>query len=279
MTTTTSTTTSSKPNLSGVPETMLWTLHNRASEAARADGMIRDPKCLEIYRALDFDYERSFGAAEPSHAIRSAMFDDAVREFIAANPDAVIVNLGEGLETERYRIRDDDGVLWLSVDLPEAIEIRERFIEADARHRHVAKSALDTTWFDAVPEGRPVLVTAQGLFMYFAASEVRGLLRAMAERWPGVEVMFDYIPPWLSRKTTSEKGWWKTPHYQIPPAPWGIKRSELLPTLRAWLGDFELVSFEVYKFPRGLRRVGYGVLAALPWIKDHAPGVVHMRLR
>ena len=31
-------------NLSGVPETMLWTLHNRATEAKRSDGLIRDPE-------------------------------------------------------------------------------------------------------------------------------------------------------------------------------------------------------------------------------------------
>ena len=57
------------PNLTGVPETTLWTLHNRASEAARPDGCLRDPKCLEIYRALDYDYVRSFGRAEPSLAL------------------------------------------------------------------------------------------------------------------------------------------------------------------------------------------------------------------
>ena len=48
-------------NLTGVPETMLWTLHNRTSEARRSDGIIDDPNCLRIYDALD--YERSFGKA------------------------------------------------------------------------------------------------------------------------------------------------------------------------------------------------------------------------
>ena len=44
--------TTMQKQLSGVPETMLWTLHNRASEAARPDGCIRDEKCLEIYRSI-----------------------------------------------------------------------------------------------------------------------------------------------------------------------------------------------------------------------------------
>ena len=54
------------PNLTDAPETMLWTLHNRATEASRDDGMLRDPDAVRIYQALDYDYVRSFGRADPS---------------------------------------------------------------------------------------------------------------------------------------------------------------------------------------------------------------------
>lgn len=33
---------------SGVPETMLWTLHNRASEARRPGSFLHDPECMRI---------------------------------------------------------------------------------------------------------------------------------------------------------------------------------------------------------------------------------------
>lgn len=264
--------------LSGVPETMLWTLHNRASEAARTDGVLRDPRCIEIYRALAYDYERSFGAAEPSHGIRSSVFDDAVRAFVREHPDAVIVNLGEGLETQRFRVEDGDSVLWVSVDVPEAMAIRERFIAPDARHLHVPKSALDTSWFDVVPQARPVFVTAQGLFMYFDESAVRELLTAVSRRWPRVEVMFDYIPRWLSNKSSSEKGWWKTTHYRVPKLPWGVHRSEVVELLGAWLGELTVVSQEHYVFPRGLRRWLFRTLTLVPWIRERAPGMIRVRV-
>ncbi len=57
--------------LSDIPETMLWTLHNRAVEALRSDGVIDDDKAIEIYQSIDYDYEKNFGKAEPSHALRS----------------------------------------------------------------------------------------------------------------------------------------------------------------------------------------------------------------
>jgi len=264
-------------NLTGVPETMLWTLHNRASEASRPDGVIHDPKCLEIYRALDYDYERSFGAAEPSHGVRSAAFDGAVRSFVREHPDAVIVNLGEGLETQRYRISGDEEASWISVDVPEAIEVRERFIPPDARHLHIARSALDEDWFDAVPPGRPVFVTAQGLFMYFTEADVRDLLQHVVGRWPGVQIMFDYVPRWFTERSTSEKGLWKTPHYRVPPLPWGVHRTEVADALRTWLEDVVVISNDPYRFPRGWRRWLFGSATLVPWVRERVPGMICVR--
>ncbi|MEM7586712.1 MAG: class I SAM-dependent methyltransferase [Acidobacteriota bacterium] len=265
------------PGLTDVPETMLWTLHNRASEAARSDGVLRDPEALRIYQAIDYDYELRFGPADPSHAIRSAMFDHAIRGFLAEHPSAVVVNLGEGLETQRYRVTEPD-TLWISVDLPEAIAARERFIPADDQHHHVGLSFLDRAWFDEVPRDRPTFLTAQGLFMYFDEADIRSLMVDMAARFPGGELMFDPLPRWLSRKTTSPKGWQKTPHYTTPPMPWGINRNEIEPTLRSWvptLREVEVLSW--WRFPRGFaNRWVLPLMEKVPIINRHAPCVVRL---
>ncbi|AHF02492.1 methyltransferase [Marichromatium purpuratum 984] len=262
------------PNLTDVPETMLWTLHNRASEAARADGVIRDPRALDIHRALDYDYERAFGPADYSHGVRSAIFDAELRAFLDAHPDGVIVNLGEGLETQRFRL-DSDRALWLSVDLPESIAIRERFISPDARHLHLPMSALDTRWIDRVPSGRPVYVTAQGLFMYFDPEALAGLLRELATRLPGAWLAFDHIPGWLSRRTL--RGWWKTPHYRTPKMPWGIDRHRLAPTLRDWVPDLVEVQDLEFVAPRGLTRALTWLVARVPVLRRYLPGIVRVR--
>ena len=265
-----------KTNLSGVPETTLWPLHNRASEAARPDGCIRDEKCLEIYRAIDYDYMRSFGRAEPSHGVRSQLFDARLRAFLRTHPDAVIVNLGEGLETQRFRI-DAPQALWLSIDLPEAMAVRERFIQPDAQHRHIAVSALDSAWFDAVPPGRAVFISAQGLLMYFKEEQVAALMQAMVARFPGAILMFDYLSRSLSRRTLSARGWMKTRHYRTPPMPWGIDRDQLAPTLSRWIGQPVEVHNVTFLFPRGPLRW------LIPWLEktplgNKMPGLCWLRL-
>ncbi|MBB4268058.1 class I SAM-dependent methyltransferase [Roseospira visakhapatnamensis] len=260
--------------LTDVPETMLWTLHNRASEAARPDGVVRDETALRIYRSLAYDYERSFGPADPSHGVRSAVFDAELRAFLAKHPDGVIVNLGEGLETQRFRV-DGDQALWITVDVPDAIAIRERFITPDERHLHIAVSALDRVWFDAVPPDRAVFITAQGLLMYFEPEDVASLLRDMAARFPGAWFAFDHIPRWLSRKTL--KGYMKTPHYRTPRMPWGINIDEVRPTLQDWVPGLAEYSRLPFRWPRGFNKLFFGTWTVAPVVWRLAPGIARIR--
>jgi O-methyltransferase involved in polyketide biosynthesis len=80
-------------NRSGVPETMLWTLHDRASEAARADAVLRDAEAVRVCRAIEDDFERSFGPPDGSHAQRSLVFDRALRPWLSAHPGGTVVRI------------------------------------------------------------------------------------------------------------------------------------------------------------------------------------------
>lgn len=264
-------------NLTGVPETMLWTLHNRAAEAAHPNSIIDDPKCLAIYNSLDYDYEQSFGKADGSHGVRSWLFDNKIREFLEQNPAGVIVNLGEGLETQRYRIKTEKA-LWLSIDIPAAMAVRERFIQADPQHQHIAVSALDNAWFDQVPADRPVFITAQGLFMYFSQQQMQELISALAKHFPNAWLMFDYIPQWLSAKTVSKKGWMKTPSYRTPPMPWGINRPAISATFSRWLGKPIIAENVIFTYPRGWRRWFVLLFEKIPRAMNKMPGVTFIRL-
>lgn len=267
-----------KPALDGIPETMLWTLHNRATEALRSDGIINDEKAVEIYRSLDYAYEQHFGKAEPSHALRSIRFDREIAAFLRTHPNGIIVNLGEGLETQRFRIDEARG-RWLSIDLPEAVEIRERFMQPDEDHAHIPLSALDRAWFDAVPRDAPVFITAQGLFMYFEADVIRALLKDIFDTFNHCYLMFDTIPVWFSKKTTSEKGWGRTKKYITPRMPWGINRDDIPATLKDWLThDITVIDIGYPMFPRGVTKWLFRFFSSTPALKKIMPTIVKVSL-
>lgn len=261
-------------DLTGIPETMLWTLHNRAAEARKPNGMLRDPDCVRIYDAIAYDYRRSFGRPDQSHPMRSRLFDDVVRPWLDAHPGGTVVELAAGLETQ-YQRCDDGRVQWLCIDVPEAIEVRSRFLPPTERCRYVDRSALDLSWLDEVDPTNGVFVTAQGLLMYFEEAEVRRLFQAVVDRFPGVELMFDTIPVWFSKKTLT--GFGKTRSYRAPPMPWGIARDDIEARMRDWSPRVTSVAVQPYGFTLGLPFRYAQWFMSLPGIRNHAPTIAHVK--
>lgn len=214
-----------RPDLSGVPETMLWPLWNRACESLRPDGLIRDPVAVSLVERIDYPFRQRFGRPSVLHAVRARFFDDVVLAHLREHPEAAVVALGEGLETQRLRLGQSAPRAWLSVDLPEARSIRDRLIELAPGEQRVAASALSQSWWDAVPPHAPPLFIAAGLLMYFTASDVTQLLAGLATRFPRARVAFDCIPRLLSNRTL--RGWRVTSSYRAPPMPWGEDEDQL----------------------------------------------------
>jgi hypothetical protein len=101
------------------------------------------------------------------------------------------------------------------------IELRDRLLPASARRRSWAGSALDHRWMDEVDPARGMLVTAQGLFMYFAREDARGLIAACAQRFPGGAMIFDAVPAWLAQREPPEQA-----GFRPPPWEWGMDAAE-----------------------------------------------------
>ena len=219
-------------DLSGVPETMLWPLWNRAAEQARPDRLIDDPLAADLVDRIDYDFAGSFGKPSVFHAIRSRLCDDLIGEYAAnCTGHPVVVSLGDGLETQAWRLGDGAGIRWYSVDVPEAIAVRKRLLPRNESVQHIACSALDPRWINAVPRDAAPFVSAAGLLMYFKEAEVDHLLSMIAERLPGARIFFDTIPPFFSAKTM--EGFRVTKKYTAPKMPWGISVDDIVYFLRS----------------------------------------------
>ena len=214
--------------LEGVSETTLWTLYHRASEASRVDPVLHDPMAVELVREIDFPFEERFGASatwSQWQALRARTFDREVRRFLHSHPDGTVIALGEGLETQLWRV-NQNRLRWVSVDLPPVIELRRRLLPATPRQELVASSVVDGAWLDEIDRTRGTLVTAQGLLMYLRPPEVHDLIAACAVRIADGGFLFDAVPRWLSERTQREP--LGTPSgYRPPPWTWGIDAAEV----------------------------------------------------
>jgi O-methyltransferase involved in polyketide biosynthesis len=246
--------------LDAVPETMLWSLYHRAAEARRPDTVLRDPRAVELVDAMDFPFAARFGPAAPGlaqwQALRAACFDREVRRFLTHHPDGTVVALGEGLETQFWRV-DQGTVQWVGVDLPEAIALRRKLLPGEPRMRQVACAAQDERWLDEVDTSAPVLVTAQGLLMYLTRDEVHRLLATCAARIGSGGIVFDAVSPRMRDRSGREPSD-GAQGYRPPRWTWAIDGDER----RAIAALPALSDLETLRLPRG-RGVAFRYLVPL----------------
>jgi O-methyltransferase involved in polyketide biosynthesis len=189
------------PSLTGIPETLLITLYQRAKESQRPDAMLKDDKAVEIVRKLDFDFSH---IKLQKHDIlglvlRVREFDRFVRDFLMAHPDGVVVHIGCGLDTRFERV-DNGRVEWYDLDLPEVIALRRELIREEGGRYHLLDcSVFDETWIEKVSalRPRPFLFIGEGVFPYFEAEQIKSLVLKLKATFPGAELVFDAHTPWV----------------------------------------------------------------------------------
>jgi O-methyltransferase involved in polyketide biosynthesis len=213
-------------SLAGVSATSLWTLNSRAVESKRPDAVISDPMAVDLVDKIDYDYLK-FGKPSQVFALRSLLYDRVATAYLTTHPKASVVVLAEGLQTSFWRL-DAAGVIgdstWYSVDLPPVIAVRRQLLPHDERIVELPQSALDRSWMDHVDSSNGVIITAEGLVMYFEPDDVLSLIADCAKRFPGGQLIFDSIPHWLSRRTL--RGVDLSDRYESPRMPFGFSADE-----------------------------------------------------
>jgi O-methyltransferase len=188
-------------DLRGARSTLLYTLYGRALDNRAADPILGDRWAGEVIEKLGgVTWRMRMGATDRYVVVlRARRLDGWTRRFLAAHPDANVLGLGCGLDSRVYRIDPPTGVRWYDVDFPDVVELRRRVYPERAGYRMIGSSVTDLGWLDEVPDDRPTLVVAEGLFMYLPKDDARRLVTTVAERFPSGELAFDVMMPWTAR--------------------------------------------------------------------------------
>lgn len=257
--------------LTGVPETMLIPLRARYLESKRKNGIVYDPKTIEILDRIEYNFtgRREISAGSQfGISIRTEILDEQVCLFMAKHPEAVVVNLGCGLDTRFHRI-DNGSVRWFDLDVPEAIELKKKFFDETERFRFIAQSVLNDSWLKILPTDKPLLFVAEGLLMYFREQEVKTLLQSIADTFPASEMLFEAMSPFIARNTEKHAD---VKNYNAT-FKWGIKTGA---ELKQWSQRINLLE-EWYYFDRHKERCPFlfKLLSLIPAFRK-AMKIVHI---
>ncbi|MFC5219901.1 class I SAM-dependent methyltransferase [Streptomyces coerulescens] len=174
------------PELGDVQETLLIPLYARAAETRKRNGMLSDPRAVEMVDAIDYDFTRFDGAKSLLGAnLRTLLFDAWVADFLRRHPPGTVVEIGTGLNTRFERL--DNGIVhWIDMDLPDVIALRRAFFEDTDRRRMLAASVTDPAWTDEVRKRPgPYFLAAEAVLIYLEEWQVRSVFDLIAERLPG----------------------------------------------------------------------------------------------
>lgn len=188
-----------KQKLEGVSETLLIPLWARATETQRPDAIIKDDHAVRMMEQIEYDFTKfeKTWLSQIGVVVRTEILDRAVTNFISKHPDAVIINLGCGLDTRFLRV-DNGRIRWYDLDLPEPVRIRRLFFSETDRYRIIEKSVFEDTWQDDLArQEQPVLFIAEGLLMYFTEPEVKQLFARLIDRFSGAEMLLEILAPIL----------------------------------------------------------------------------------
>jgi O-methyltransferase involved in polyketide biosynthesis len=257
------------PNLElgNVQETLLLPLWGRAMETQKTAPKLIDTKAVSIINSIPYDFtkiaENINKLSRISWISRSIFFDSKIKEFIAKNPNATIVNIGCGLDTTFDRI-DNGFIQWFDLDLPDVINLRKIYISETDRRHFIAKSVLDATWYNDIKKPDKVMLLIAGVIYYFDEETVKALFNKFINTFDQVDIIFDYCSPKgmevANKKVIENSGMSKSAHLK-----WSINN---IYELEKWntkikiLTDMPMFKEHKKKYPM-IKRIGMNISDAM----------------
>ena len=247
-------------------ETMLMTLSGRAIQSQWKNPILRDPWAEEAMKHIDYDMSKSLtGMASWSIwrdigptiiATRAATFDQLTSRFLTEHPDAVVIQVGCGMDSRVFRLNPPASVEWFDVDYPDVIDLRRKLFPERNTYHLIGAPLDDLRWLDAVPQNRPGLLIAEGVLHYLSESEVKALLNAVVAHFPNGQMIFDICNTLIVKRAGSNVGGTGATYKWGLDDPQDIKRLEPKLELIKEFKPSEQISFS--RFPlwwRALYRV------------------------
>ena len=181
-----------------VQETLIIPLYARKVCSELYPKLYRDDASLRLIEKIDYDFSAAekksrslmqrFGSLEV--AMRQNDLAWEVRDYLKTHPGAAVVNLGCGLDNTG-KACDNGSCKLYNLDFPDVIAVRNELLPAGEREENIPCDLNDTAWFRKIDASNGAVFFASGVFYYFLNEQVKALVQAMSEAFPGEVLVFD----------------------------------------------------------------------------------------
>jgi O-methyltransferase involved in polyketide biosynthesis/precorrin-6B methylase 2 len=181
-------------------ESLFLTLGGRALDSRLSRPILGDPMADEIVTRTGYDLSKfptiSTTRVDPRAkvfeiAVRAKRLDEVVRRFVLRHPDAVVLDLGAGLDGRIFRVEPPPTVAWYDVDFPEVVALRSQVLPKLANVRSIGADLAEPKWLDELPADRPAVIVADGLGAFLTSHNFVDLLNRLISHFPRGELAFN----------------------------------------------------------------------------------------
>ena len=258
-----------------VQETLVIPLYGRKMCSELYPNLYRDETAVRLMERVDYDFSHLAAGAKSTMqrfgflevAMRQSDLAWEVRDYLRTHPRAAVVNLGCGLDGTG-RACDNGTCRIYNIDFPDVIAVRNELLPVGEREENIACDLTDHAWMEKIDASGGAVFFAAGVFYYFLTPQVKALVCAMAEAFPGGKLVFDAA----NRKAVKLmlKTWLKDAEIKDVGAYFAV--TDARRELSAWsdrlrvssrgymLGYNDLRNQNVRKFFRFLSKVGDGMM-------------------
>jgi O-methyltransferase involved in polyketide biosynthesis len=179
--------------LTPIEQTAFLTVYARALDSRWPRPILGDKLADDAVGKIDYDFAGLgvLSSVVCQTALRAKMLDDRVRAFVQKHPDAVVVDLGAGLDSGFYRVGPPPSVDWFSVDLPGILALRDEVLPANPHSHSVPVSLAEKRWPETIPADRPTMLVADGLFAFLSEPVIVAIFRRITEHFGTGELAFN----------------------------------------------------------------------------------------
>ena len=172
-----------EPLIRSISDTARWVAYHRATESDRPDAIFKDPYARKLAGDRGAEIARVLHDNDWAIAVRTYLFDNAVKSVLARHPVDVVVNLAAGLDSRPYRLDLPPTLHWIEVDLPLILDEKRQVLAGHkpvCRLEVIAENLADpgrrrTLLAEHNTRGQNILVMTEGLLIYLDDEKVTSL--------------------------------------------------------------------------------------------------------
>ncbi len=205
--------------IENVSDTARWVAVYRAMESARPDAIFRDPfaERLAGRRGQEIVDQLPQGRASAwPMIVRTAVFDEIIREAVASRGVDLVLNLAAGLDARPWRLPLPPSLHWVDADLPGILNYKTEMLAGETpvcRYEAVTIDLTDLAARRALfsrlgAESKCTLVVSEGLLIYLEPEQVGSLAADLHAQPSFAEWLIDLGSPQLIKRL--ERTWGKS---------------------------------------------------------------------